>query len=159
MGLTRIREKQSIVDKVKENVTNLKKKYIEMKNDIFKIDAGNDYVYPLNTEPSKILEDDEKNILQEEQKLRDKLLYKKKVQEKVMLKYNQVLKNLKRLLISKDFLKTPQKDKMDNDDIIEKIDNEVNQDDIYNSYKLYLIQLKETADKLFLSVIFMLINL
>jgi len=159
MGLTRIREKQSIVDKVKENVTNLKKKYIEMKNDIFKIDAGNDYVYPLNTEPSKILEDDEKNILQEEQKLRDKLLYKKKVQEKVMLKYNQVLKNLKRLLISQDFLKTPQKDKMDNDDIIEKIDNEVNQDDIYNSYKLYLIQLKETADKLFLSVIFMLINL
>jgi len=130
-----------------------------MKNDIFKIDAGNDYVYPLNTEPSKILEDDEKNILQEEQKLRDKLLYKKKVQEKVMLKYNQVLKNLKRLLISQDFLKTPQKDKMDNDDIIEKIDNEVNQDDIYNSYKLYLIQLKETADKLFLSVIFMLINL
>jgi len=76
-----------------------------------------------------------------------------------MLKYNQVLKNLKRLLISQDFLKTPQKDKMDNDDIIEKIDNEVNQDDIYNSYKLYLIQLKETADKLFLSVIFMLINL
>jgi len=129
---------------------------------VLKIDTGKDYLYPMLTDSSKIIEPEENAILDLEGSLRNKLLEKRKIQEKVKLIYFQVKKNINQFLAGQDLLKNPkssfafgpQKSKYGGmKDLSAEITDFVeNEDELLKLYKQYITIMNESAKKLILSV-------
>ena len=100
-------------------------------------------------------------MLLEEQKLTTQFAQRKKIQEKVNLKYDQVLKNLKRLLTTQEVTKVRASsfnDQLGDSNTFsvetnkEKFKTESTPEEITKSYNDYLLRLKDTTESLFLSV-------
>lgn len=158
MAIAGLTEKQNTVNKVRDNVKKIKAEFEEMKNNIFKIDAGKDYLYPMLTDSSKIIEPEEEEILELEGSLRNKLLEKRKIQEKMKLIYVQVKKNINQLLAGQDLLKNPKSLLPQNSkygglkDLSAEITDFVeNEDELLKLYKQFITIMNESAKKTFLS--------